>query len=103
MHLVPGWLESSGVRITNIPTDPIVIDSNMTKVNSVKWNTRGSVLAFAGSQRFQDGKELCTVQFYNTFGHVSTHTHTTTLVRHTSTSHTSIFTHLKSLVATFLL
>ena len=75
MDPVPGWLESSGVRITNIPTDPIVIDSNMTKVNSVKWNTRGSVLAFAGSQRFQDGKELCTVQFYNTFGHVSTHTH----------------------------
>ena len=85
------------------PTDPIVIDSNMTKVNSVKWNTRGSVLAFAGSQRFQDGKELCTVQFYNTFGHVSTHTHTHHNSCHTSTSHTSIFTLSKSRVVTFLL
>ena len=51
--------------------DPILVETNMTKVTCVRWNHCGSILAFAGAQRFQDGKELSCVQFYNTFGQVS--------------------------------
>ena len=40
-------------------------------VASVKWNHNGSMLAFAGTQKFQEGKEVCSVQFYNMFGEVS--------------------------------
>lgn len=52
-----------------IPPDPILLETHMTVV-CVKWNHTGSLLAFGGAQKFQDGKELCCVQFYSTFGQV---------------------------------
>ena len=39
-------------------------------VTCVQWNHNGSLLAFGGTQKFQDGKELCCVQFYTTYGEV---------------------------------
>ena len=47
---------------------PILLDTNMSAVTTVQWNPTGSIIAFGGTQRFQDGKELCAVQFYNAFG-----------------------------------
>ncbi len=41
------------------------------EVTCVQWNHTGSLLAFGGTQKFQDGKELCCVQFYSAFGQVS--------------------------------
>ena len=43
----------------------------MSAVTTVQWNLTGSIIAFGGTQRFQDGKELCAVQFYNAFGQVN--------------------------------
>jgi hypothetical protein len=43
-------------------------------VTCVKWNHTGALLALGGTQKFQDGKELCSVQFYSTFGQVILHT-----------------------------
>lgn len=74
--VVCGWCGVwHAIFLTSISVDPILIETNMTSVSSVKWNSKGSVLAFAGSQRFQDGKELCSVQFYNTIGQVALVTH----------------------------
>ena len=39
-------------------------------VTCAQWNHDGSLLALGGTQKFQDGKELCCVQFYTTFGQV---------------------------------
>lgn len=39
-------------------------------VTCVQWNHNGSLLAFGGTQKFHDGKELCCVQFYTAFGQV---------------------------------
>ena len=50
---------------------PVLLETNMSSVTCVQWNHTGAIIAFAGSQRFQDGKELCAVQFYNAFGQVS--------------------------------
>ena len=47
---------------------PILLDTSMSAVTTVQWNPTGSIIAFGGTQRFQDGKELCAVQFYNAFG-----------------------------------
>ena len=49
---------------------PVLLETYMSTVSSVQWNHSGSIIAFAGSQKFQDGKELCAVQFYNAFGQV---------------------------------
>lgn len=51
--------------------DPILLDTGMSTVTTVKWNPTGSIIACGGTQRFQDGKELCAVQFYNAFGEVN--------------------------------
>ena len=50
---------------------PILLDTSMSVVTTVQWNPTGSIIAFGGTQRFQDGKELCAVQFYNAFGQVN--------------------------------
>ena len=49
---------------------PVLLETYMSTVTSVQWNHTGSIIAFAGTQRFQDGKELCAVQFYNALGEV---------------------------------
>ena len=53
-----------------LTADPILLDTQMN-VASVQWNHNGSLLACGGSQKFQDGKELCCVQFYTAVGQVS--------------------------------
>ena len=50
---------------------PILLDTSMSAVTTVKWNPSGSIIAFGGTQKFQDSTELCTVQFYNAFGVVN--------------------------------
>ena len=50
-------------------SDPILLETHMS-VTCVQWSHTGSLLAFGGTQKFQDGKELCCVQFYSTFGQV---------------------------------
>ena len=49
---------------------PVLLETYMSTVTSVQWNHTGSIIAFAGTQKFQDGKELCAVQFYNALGEV---------------------------------
>lgn len=55
--------------VTSVLADPILLTTHMT-VACVQWNHNGSLLAFGGTQRFQDGKELSCVQFYSAFGQV---------------------------------
>lgn len=47
--------------------NPILLDMPMS-VSCMKWNRTGSLIAFGGSQRYQDGKEMSCMQFYSTIG-----------------------------------
>ena len=54
----------------SIVSDPVLIDTGMTIVNS-QWDHVGAVLAIAGTQRSAQGdKDVNVVQFYNPFGEV---------------------------------
>ncbi|XP_046859399.1 WD repeat-containing protein 35-like isoform X2 [Xenia sp. Carnegie-2017] len=47
---------------------PVLVDTDMT-VQGIDWNTTGSILAVAGSQKLtQQDREVNVVQFYNPFG-----------------------------------
>ena len=68
--LLGGGGVREGTPVIYSPPDPILLETRLN-VTCVQWNHNGSLLAFGGTQKFQDGKELCSVQFYSAHGQVS--------------------------------
>lgn len=56
--------------IVSFPKGPIIIDSKLSTVVKVAWNSDGSIFAVAGTQRVSADKDVNVVDFYSPFGEV---------------------------------